>query len=93
VKEKTVPVAAAWGELRVFGQKVSICTSSGLTNVSGWSQTPDYLRVGDGEDSDGQNLIADQIVEWDMDTETLRRIAIPNSSLVSQLCHISSGKG
>ncbi|KAK7451290.1 DEAH-box ATP-dependent RNA helicase prp22 [Stygiomarasmius scandens] len=80
VKEKTVPVAAAWGELRVFGQKVSICASSGLNNVSGWSQTPDYLRLSDGEDSDSQNLIADQIIEWDTDTDTLRRIAIPNSS-------------
>ncbi|THV04027.1 hypothetical protein K435DRAFT_774670, partial [Dendrothele bispora CBS 962.96] len=79
VKEKTVPTAAAWGELRVFGQKVSICASSGPTNVSGLSQTAYHLRLGDGSDSDSPNLTADQIIEWDTDTEILRRITIPNS--------------
>jgi hypothetical protein len=86
MKERNVLAAAVWGELRAIGQKVAICASSGSTNVSGWSQTPYHIRIRyDGDRNDGQNLTADQIIEWDTDTETLRRITIPNTRLVSQL--------
>ncbi|KAF5345290.1 hypothetical protein D9758_008478 [Tetrapyrgos nigripes] len=88
VKETSISAPAVWGKLRVFGQKVAICVSSGSSNVSGYSQTSFNLRLGYGDkgslgygaaSSSDENLTADQIVEWDTEKGTLRRITIPNT--------------
>ncbi|KAF9256347.1 hypothetical protein L218DRAFT_1081401 [Marasmius fiardii PR-910] len=80
VKDATIPVAAVYRELRVFGHwKVSICVSSGPTKFGQELQTSSEFRL--GEPTDGQNLTADQIVEWDTNMGTMRRITIPNPPL------------
>ncbi|KAF5345289.1 hypothetical protein D9758_008479 [Tetrapyrgos nigripes] len=79
VKQKIVPTLAVWGELRAFGQKVAICASSGPTNFDAIYQYANPLSDGNGEYPDIRDLTADQIIEWDADTESLRRITIPNN--------------
>ncbi|KAF8900839.1 hypothetical protein CPB84DRAFT_1007262 [Gymnopilus junonius] len=80
VRESSISVKAAYGDLRVFGPKVFIAISSGPTNAPEGSMTPDQLRLGsDPNDMDTSSpLFADQILEWDTTSCVFRRIKIPD---------------
>jgi len=77
VRDCSNGIAPAYGYFRIFDQKVSICISSGPTNVSPAYTTPGHLRLGSHIHPRSINdLSADQILEWDTTSGASRRINI-----------------
>ncbi|KAK2464798.1 hypothetical protein APHAL10511_003216 [Amanita phalloides] len=81
IRNDSISVHAAYGDLRVFGRKVCICVSSGPTNALDAAITPGHLRLGSDTDNaaePAEGLFADQILEWDLTSGVFRRINIPD---------------
>jgi len=79
-----IPVADVYGDLRVFGQKVCICISSGQTSEKILHLDKHWHNsLGGFENPSDPKLYGDQILEWDTTSDTSRTIDIMNPICVS----------
>ncbi|KAF8515274.1 hypothetical protein JB92DRAFT_74785 [Gautieria morchelliformis] len=90
LRERTAEVAAAYGQLRASGTAISMCIASGgplPQNISleALADNANNLLRLDGEgnldrETDSSSiLLADEILEWDTVSGTLRTIKIPQN--------------